>query len=152
MLMMASCGQTYKLMSIAATPSTGCSLEALGDTCQVHVTATFSNSKTSDVTLSTTHQLNASAAPNDAAPLSVNGVPAVTVSNALLVTASSTVGVCTWTAVPNTDGSGKTTYTYGTNPYELQLSYTNDGTTATTSVPINVNSVVGCYDAKYPHP
>ena len=64
---MASCGQTYKLLSITVTPgaldSSGNSAIYLdGDAAfqQLTVTATYSNTKTSDVTLKSTYQIDAS--------------------------------------------------------------------------------------------
>jgi hypothetical protein len=145
---MASCGQTYHLVSITATPSTGYNLEVPGQTGALIVTATYSNTKTSVVTVSSKYEISASS--NPAAPLSVNGVPALAVNQSGVVQASATAGVCTWTSsIP----TGATTYAYVTSPYIVNISYTDSGVTVTTSVPISVATAANCYDGQaYLHP
>lgn len=145
---MASCGQTYHLVSISATPSTGYNLEVPGQTGAITVTATYSNTKTNVVTVSSKYQIAASS--NPSAPLSVNGVPALTVNQSGVVQASGSAGVCTWTAAIPT---GSTTYAYTSAPYTVNVTYTDSGVTVSSSVPISVATAANCYDGQaYPHP
>ncbi|MGA3126301.1 MAG: hypothetical protein ABSD13_06270 [Candidatus Korobacteraceae bacterium] len=148
MVLLASCGQTYKLMSISVTPgalgATGSSaidLDGIGSFQQLTVTALFSNSKTEDVTVNSTYQLGSST--DTLAPLS-----AVTVNTSGIVKA---VGAaCTWTA---TEASGTTIWQYQTQPYPVDITYTENGVTATTTAYVSVNSTGGsCYDPSNPHP
>jgi hypothetical protein len=138
-VLMASCGQTYKLDSITVAPATGYNLVSPGQTGPLTVTATYSNTKTNDVTANSSYELGASPAPGDAAPLSINGVPTVTVNKSGVVTASSSVGVCTWVAT--TTG---TTTTYATYPYPVTITYAENGVTVTASAPISVATLAGC--------
>jgi len=124
----ASCGQTYKLESIAVTPSTGYSFKALGDTGALVVVATFSNTKTSVVTGSSTYQVGSSTAPNNAAPLGV-----VTVDKSGMVINSSTLVACTYDPVSGAP-----------YPYPVTVTYIENGVTATKIVPINVSTAPGC--------
>jgi hypothetical protein len=149
-VLMASCGQTYHLVSISATPSIGYNLETPGQTGALTVTATWSNTKTGIVTVASKYEIGASALNSTTAPLSVNGVPAITVDNSGVVHASATAGVCTWVAAIPTGG---TAYAYTTSPYAVNISYTDSGVTATTSVPISVATAANCYDGQtYLHP
>ena len=124
----ASCGQSYKLQSIAVTPSTGYSFSDLGDTGALVVVASFSNTKSSVVTANSTYQVGVSTAPANAAPLGV-----ITVDNSGLVVNSSTLVACTYDPV--------TSQAY---PYPVTVSYSNNGVTATKIVPINVSTAPGC--------
>jgi hypothetical protein len=132
-LFMSSCGQTYKVQSIAVTPAAGYILLNSAPTGQLTVTATFSNTKTEDVTLSSTYPVGGSGNPTaGAAPLN-----AVTVSESGLVEASGTIPACTY--VPATSGTGFTSY-----PYTVTVTYTNNGVTVHQPVSINVATAPGC--------
>jgi hypothetical protein len=133
-IFVASCGQTYKLQSITVSPAAGYILEALGSSGPLTVTANYSNTKTDNVTTSSTYEVGGSTAPGDAAPLGV-----VTVDNSGVVHNSSTVLACT--LVPTTS-NGTTTYAHA--PYPVNISYTENGVTVTTSVPIDVTTAPGC--------
>lgn len=133
-IFVASCGQTYKLESIAVSPSTGYSFTTLGETGPLTVTANYSNTKSSDVTATSKYEVGSSAAPNNAAPLGV-----ITVDNSGNVISSSTVVACTFVA---TTSGGVTTYTPA--PYPVTVSYSENGVTATKSVPIIVATAPGC--------
>ena len=54
-VLMASCGQTYKLDSITVAPATGYNLVSPGQTGALTVTATYSNTKTNDVTANSSY-------------------------------------------------------------------------------------------------
>lgn len=59
--------------------------------------------------------------------------------------------VCTWTATPT--NSADTTFSYGTDPFVVTVSYTNNGITKTAQAFISVDSETGCYDGQsYPAP
>lgn len=146
---MASCGQTYKLLSISVTPgalgatgSSAINLEGIGTFQALTVTATYSNTKTQVVTLKSAYQVGASADVN--APLS-----------ALIVNQTGVVkavdGACTWVAEP-TNPPTNTTFGYGTAPYTTTITYTENGVTATTTAFVSVNSLAGCYDPANPAP
>ncbi len=138
--LMASCGQTYKLDSITITPATGYNLVAPGQTGALTVTANYSNSKTNDVTLNSSYQLGSSLAPDDAAPLQ-----ALSYNKSGVVTASSTIGSCTWVATT----SGTAT-TYATYPYPLTATYAENGVTVTATVPISMATAANCNDGQTP--
>jgi len=127
-----SCGQTYKVVSIDVTPANGYSLDSSSPTGQLTVTATYSNTKTSDVTLSSSYSVQGSGNPiPEAAP-----VGAVVINNSGLVTASGTLLACTF------DATTSTPY-----PYIAQVSYTNNGVTVHATAPINVATAPGCTQA-----
>ena len=128
----ASCGQTYKLQSISVSP-TSLSLDTFGSTQQLTVTATYTNTKTNDVTQKSQYTIGGSSAPDNAAPLSVNGMPTVTVNNSGLVAASSNVPACTYAATTN-----------AAYPYSVNVSYTEDGVTVSSSASLNVATASGC--------
>ncbi len=134
-VLLASCGQTYKLESITIAPAAGYSLTNAVPQGALTVTATYSNSKTADVTVNSSYEILASALNSTTAPLSVNGVPTVTINKSGVVSASGAAVACTW--------SGTTT-PYLPNQYLAQASYTEDGVTATASVSINVATAPGC--------
>ncbi len=128
----ASCGQTYKVVSIDVTPANGYSLDNASPTGQLTVTATYSNTKTSDVTLSSSYSIAQSGNPiSGAAPAG-----AVSANNSGLVTASTTLLACTF------DATTSTPY-----PYIAQVSYTNNGVTVHATAPINVSTAPGCTQA-----
>lgn len=131
---MASCGQTYKLQSISISPAAGYSLTSAAPQGALTVTANYSNTKTADVTVHSSYQMVASALSTTTAPLN-----AVAVNNSGIVTASGSVPACTWAA---TTSGGTTTYT--PDPYLVEASYTENGVTATASVPIHVVTAPGC--------
>jgi hypothetical protein len=138
--LMASCGQTYKLDSITIAPATGYNLVSPGETGALTVTANYSNSKTNDVTANSSYELGSSQAPDDAAPLQ-----ALSLNKSGVVTASSTIGSCTWVA--STVG---TTTTYATYPYPVTVTYAENGVTVTASVPISMADAAGCNDGQTP--
>lgn len=143
----ASCGQSFDLESITATP-TSPNIEGIGSTQQLTVTASFTNQKTSDVTTRATYQVGASADPN--APLD-----ALTLNNSGLLQAvvspTQQIGSCTWHAQP-TDNT-LTTYNYSTQPYDVTVTFTQNGVTATTHAYVSVDSAAGCYDGQgFPAP
>lgn len=130
-VLLASCGQTYKLESITISPAAGYSLTTADPQGALTVTATYSNSKTADVTVNSSYEILASALNSSTAPLSVNGVPAVTVNKSGVVTANTAAVVCTWSGTQP-------------NPYQAQASYTENGVTASAIVSINVATAAGC--------
>jgi hypothetical protein len=98
------------------------------------VTANYSNTKTNIVTVHSSYQIGASRAPGGAAPLD-----AVSVDNSGVVSASSSIFSCTW--VSTTSG---TTTTYGTYPYPVTVTYTENGVTVQASAPISMATVANC--------
>jgi hypothetical protein len=143
-IFVSSCGQTYELQSITVSPSSP-NLEGIGATQALAVTAHFSNSKTEDVTPHSQFVLGASAdtPPNGSglAPLS-----ALTLSTGGVLEVVQTA--CTWHATPT-----GATFAYGTNPYLVTISYTNNGITKTTQAFISVDNATDCYDGQtYPAP
>jgi hypothetical protein len=129
---LASCGQTYKLQSISVSP-TSASLATFGSTQQLTVTATYTNTKTADVTQKSQYSIGGSSAPNNTAPLSVNGLPTVTVNNSGLVAASPNVPACTYAPTTNVP-----------YPYSVNVTYTENGVTVSTSASLNVATASGC--------
>jgi hypothetical protein len=146
-ILMASCGQTYQLQSItvAATSagssttsaSSAANIEGIGNTAAFAVTAHYSNSKTEDVTVSSKYQVDASTDPR--APLGD-----LTVSESGIAKAVNPNGTCTWYAIPTS--SADTAFAYGTQPYPVSITYTENGVTATTMAYISVASATDCYD------
>jgi hypothetical protein len=134
--LMASCGQTYKLDSIAVTPAAGYNLTNTVTAGQLTVTATYSNSKTNVVTLNSTYNVGESALNSSTAPLSVNSVPVLTINKSGLVTASGTAVACTWVL--------DTSSVYEPKPYPVTATYTEDGVTVQDIVNINVATAPGC--------
>jgi hypothetical protein len=134
---MASCGQTYELQSITVDPPSP-SIEGIGSSQALTITAHYSNTKTEDVTVKSTYQLGASADVN--APLS-----AVIVNKSGLVKAVG--GACTWVAEPS-DPPTDSKFLYGTSPYPVTVTYSGFTTTAF----ISVNSLAGCFDPSNPAP
>jgi len=149
---MTSCGQTYKLTGLQVTPGTltpsGAStinLEGQGAFQQLTVTATFSNSKTQDVTQASTFgQIGDSALGEKIAPLE-----SLTVVGGFV----KVVGyACTWDTEP-TDPPTNSKFSYGIAPYSVNISYTDNGITKTTQAFVNVNNDAGfCYDPTNPAP
>ncbi len=125
-IVMASCGQTYKLQSITISPAAGYSLTNASPQGALTVTASYSNTKTADVTGKSSYEILASSLSNTTAPQN-----AVMINKSGLVIASGATPACTW--------SGTTQ-----SPYMAQASYTEDGVTAMASVPINVATASGC--------
>jgi hypothetical protein len=143
MVMLASCGQTYKLMSItvtttpagATTPSASAwgNIEGIGNTATLAVTAHYSNTKTEDVTVKSTFEVGDSTdprAPTGALTVNVSGIAKAVDPN----------GTCTWYAEPT--NSADTTFAYDTKPYVVTVTYSGFTTTAY----VSVDSVVDCYD------
>ena len=62
-----------------------------------------------------------------------------------VVTASSTIGSCTWVATT----SGTAT-TYATYPYPLTATYAENGVTVTATVPISMATAANCNDGQTP--
>lgn len=146
-VLLASCGQSYKLDSIEVTPGTLASsgnmainLEGGGAYQQLTVTAKFSNSKTQDVTSQSTYQIGASAMGEQIAPLE-----SVTVNKSGMV---QVVGItCTWDTEPTS--SADTAWEYGVVPYKLTVAYTNNGYTSTAQMDVNVDNLAGyCFDGQ----
>jgi hypothetical protein len=133
-MLLANCGQTYKLQSITITPAVGYNLVSPGQTGAFVVTANYSNTKTNIVTVNSSYQIGASQAPGDAAPLN-----AVSVNNSGVVSASSSIPSCTWVATT----SGTTT-TYATYPYPVSVQYTENGITVQAQAPISMATAAGC--------
>jgi len=134
---MASCGQTYKLDSITIAPAAGYVLTNANPQGALIVTANYSNTKTAVVTVNSTYQILASPLSSTTAPSSVGGVPTVSIDKSGNVTASATATACTY-AAPTTGGTPQP------YPYSAQASYTDNGVTATATVPINVATAPGC--------
>ncbi len=131
----AGCGQTYKVQSVSVTPAGGYILTNSAPTGQLTVMATYSNTKSSDVTMSSGYAVVGSGNPTpDAAPLN-----AVIVNNSGLVQASGTVLACTYVATT----SGTTT-TFTPYPYTVLVSYTNNGITVHGTASINIATAPGC--------
>ena len=137
---MSSCGQTYKLVSISASPSTGCTLTSQGQTCQLAITALYSNSKTADVTLKSSYSIGQSPLFN-ANVNTVNPNPEMPIGNdgPGVIQALTTVAGCSYAGT----SSGGTT-TYQAAPYTVTVTYTNDGIPAQTAVPIMVETESPC--------
>jgi hypothetical protein len=148
-ILLANCGQTYELQSLTVTAtaaSTGgttsasaaANIEGIGNTATLAVTAHYSNSKTEDVTVNSIYQVDASTDPR--APLTD-----LTVSKSGIAKAVNPNGTCTWYAEPTS--SANTAYSYGTQPYPVTVTYTENGVTATTMAYISVDSAAtDCYD------
>ena len=150
----AGCGQTYTLQSITVTPQSP-NLEGIGATQALTVTAHYSNTKSSDVTVVSSYQLGVSAdsstvtgsglAPLDAVTLSKSGVLQSVISPTL------GTGACTWHATPT--GTSKATFAYTTNPYSVTVTYSENGVTVTGHSFVSVDAVGDCYDGlTYPAP
>jgi hypothetical protein len=137
MVCLSSCGQTYKLVSISASPSSG-NLFGAGTTQQFVITATYSNTKTAAVTLRSTGQIGTDKDPATN-PLFDTSKLTLSSSGKLEVTGP----LCTWTATQNTSTG---TYSYATDPFVVTFSYTEDGVTAISKSLISVNSSADCYD------
>lgn len=152
-ILLASCGQTYELQSISVAATAGTStasastgsasaaanIEGIGNTATLAVTANYSNSKTQDVTVNSIYQVDASTDPR--APLTD-----LTVNKSGIAKAVNPNGTCTWYAEPTS--SADTSFAYGTQPYPVTITYTENGVTATTMAYISVDSATDCYDAE----
>jgi hypothetical protein len=142
---MSGCGQTYKLETITASPST-VDLTSASPTQALIITATFSNSKTSVVTLKSNYQVqmaskctNLSSGTCTDPSLYLGNEQVLTVDPAGNVSAIS--GGCT--TVEETVSSVKTAIP---DPYPVVVTYTNDGVTAQTTVWVNVETTTNCTD------
>jgi len=147
---MASCGQTYKVQSLTVTPgamsasgSQQITLLGIGAYQQLTVTATFSNSKSQDVTSASHFQLNAPNMPANLNPTVAVPLTSVSLSPSGKVTVLSTACTSDTEPVPN---SNNTAWTYFTYPYKAQISYTDNGVTVTTLMDINVINSRYCWD------
>jgi hypothetical protein len=146
---MASCGQTYKLQSLTVTPGAvnaagnqQVTLLGIGAYQQLTVTATFSNTKTQDVTNAASYQLNASLMPASLNPAVAVPLASVSLSPSGKLTVLGKA--CTVDTEPAPGSTG--TYTYFSYPYKAQISYTNNGVTATTEMDVNVINARYCWD------
>jgi len=140
-LFMAGCGQTYSLQSITVSPT---SANLYGDGAQQAfvVTANYSNTKSSVVTTHATYQLSL---PSDqTSSNSLWNLSSITVNQSGIL---SVVGAaCTWTVVPVTVGT-TTTYSYGTDPFIMTVTYKEGSVTRTAKVLVSVNNEAGvCFD------
>jgi hypothetical protein len=154
-IFVAGCGQSYELQSISVSP-TSPNLQGIGSTQQLTVTAHYSNTKSLDVTSRSNYELGASAlapagepnigpAPLDAVTLSTTGLLQAVVSP------TTGFGSCTWVTEP-TNPPTDTTFSYGTVPYPLTITYTEHGVTATTYAYVSAAVPAGCYDPSNPAP
>jgi len=137
LLGLAGCGQTYELQSITVSPSSP-NIEGIGSTQALTVTAHYSNTKTADVTVNSKFELMASPDPQAPQYNSQNN-PVIMVDKSGIVTVLGPA--CTWTATLESDGQ---TYSYGTQPYTVVVTY--GGFTAQSFV--SVDSESGCYDGQ----
>jgi hypothetical protein len=151
-ILMAGCGQSYKLLSLTVTPGTPSAsgnqlitLLGIGGFQQLTVTAAFSNGKTQDVTVDphTTFQINASGMPAALNPAVAVPLTSISLSKSGKVTVLSEACTVDTEPVP---GSGDTAWTYFGYPYKAQVSYTENGVTATTSLDIFVINSRYCWD------
>lgn len=133
-IFLANCGQTYKLVSISVSPAAGYNLTNAAPQGALMVTANYSNSKTGDVTSKSSYEIIASSLQSSTAPSSVGGVATITVNGSGLVTANAAAPACTWSATTPPQPS----------PYQVEVSFTDNGVTATALVPINVATAAGC--------
>lgn len=134
--LLANCGQTYELQSIAVTP-TYVDLYKTGASQTFTVTATYTNTKTSVVTAKAQYTLansSLSSAPVAALALTNNGTGYFQVLGN---------PACTFTATLASSGSG---YVYQDYPYTLNISYTEGSITKTAVASIDVNNEADCYD------
>jgi hypothetical protein len=121
---LSNCGQTFELQSITVSPN-AVNMNSVGATQTFTTTAFFSNTKTADLALRATFTLGKSAGGVDPAGiLSVN-------KNVVEVTAP----FCTWTATATDSG-----VTYSTDPFVLNITFTNNGITKATEALISVSS------------
>jgi hypothetical protein len=132
LIAMAGCGQSYKLVSISASPSTGYDFTELGETGALTITATYSNTKTENVTLSAQYEVQGSS--SSEAPSGV-----VSVDSSGVIHNSSSVTACTWTS---STSNGTTTYTQA--PYTILVTFTEWGVTKQTTVPVTVETKSNC--------
>lgn len=154
--LLANCGQTYQLQSITVTPgalgatgSSAIALDGIGSFQQLTVTASFSNTKTENVTAQSTYSVGGSMMDTDlgnpdceSSHTCVAPMSALTVDNSGIVKA---VGMtCTWDAEPT--NATDSAFGYATEPYPVTVTYTNNGITATTKAYVSVDDVAGCYD------
>jgi hypothetical protein len=149
---MASCGQSYKLQSLAVTPGALAAsgeqqivLLGIGAYQQLTVTASFSNSKTQDVTNdpNTHYQLNSSSMPADLNPAVAVPLSSILISNSGKVTVLSKA--CTFDTEP-IPGTSDAQWTYFGYPYKLQVTYTNNGVTAQAFLDVQVVNARYCWD------
>ena len=122
-MLLAGCGQTYEVVSISATPPR-VALSSTTTSQQFKITATYSNTKTEDVTTQASYSMTDSTA--STAPLD-----GISYNNAGLVSLTATPS-CTYTT------------STASNPYTLNVSYSNNGKTVTTSAYIDVNNSSTC--------
>jgi len=147
-VLLASCGQSYQLMSITVTPgaldaagNASIALDGVGAFQQLTVTAKYSNQKTQDVTLLSSYQVGASAMGEKIAPL-----------ESLTVNKSGQVNLvnyaCTWDTEPT--NAAATNWSYYTAPYTVTVKYTDNGHTATALLNVSAANLVYCYDGLSP--
>jgi hypothetical protein len=131
-ILMTSCGQTYELQSISVSPSSA-NFDTFGSTQQFTVTATYTNTKTEDVTARSNYSIGPSPALNSTtAPLPPVNAP-ISYNDSGLVTASANVPACTYAPTTNVP-----------SPYSLNITYTENGITKTASASLNVATASGC--------
>ena len=122
-----SCGQTYQLQSIAVTPANGYVLTSAAPTGQLTVTATYSNTKTNDVTGKSSYEVGDSGLNSTTAPQGV-----VTINDSGLVAATGPLA-CTYAPT-----------TFLPNPYPVSVTYSENGVTVHATVSINVQTLSPC--------
>jgi hypothetical protein len=151
-VILASCGQTYEVKSIAVTPGVlaasgneQITLVGIGAYQQLTVTAIYSNGKTRDVTQSsgTTYQINSSIMPAALNPAVAVPLQNVSLSTSGLVSVRSEA--CTFDTEPN-PGSNDTAWTYFGYPYKGLITYTNNGVAVTALLDIEVVNSRWCFD------
>ena len=126
-LLLASCGQTYELVSLELTP-THPNVVGIGGTAQFAVTAKYSNTKSSDVTHRSAYTITAPSGTTSVVP---PGALTMSPTGRLEVV----LGACTWT------NSGTTTDpVYGTDPYVLKAKFDNQEAIAF----VSVAAIAGC--------
>lgn len=154
-VLMASCGQSYKLQSLAVTPGALTAsgeqqivLLGIGAYQQLTVTASFSNSKTQDVTNdpNTHYQLNSSSMPSTGKLEPTVAVPlsSISISNSGKVMVLSEA--CTFDTEPLPGTTPPSAWSYFGYPYKLQVTYTNNGVTDTAFLDVQVVNAPYCWD------
>jgi hypothetical protein len=151
-VLLASCGQTYELQSISVTPGTldsagNSQINLVGDGAfqQLTVTAKYSNTKTKDVTVHSSYQLNASKMGDASDGRSIAPLTSVAVNNSGMVNVLDYA--CTWDTEPTS--SADTAWYYTIAPYQVKVTYTENGVTATALMDVtvvNLNNGGYCFD------
>lgn len=141
---LANCGQSFDLQSIDVSPASP-NLEGIGSSQTFTVTAHFSNTKSADVTQRATFVMGKDLDTSTIDPIA-SGI--LTLNQNVV---QNVLPGCTWTSTSN--GSGG--YNYGTNPFVLTVTYTDNGVTKQAQAFVSVAStaIPACYDGQsYIHP